>query len=116
MPLYTYECDGCGEREERFRRAIGVVASWAHVACKDGWMRQVSVYQVAVSGFARAPVGERQVRFGPYNEASQEIAYQHSRRTNVDGSEAPTPPLWQTAKREAASLQKLGVKDSLDVR
>ena len=49
-------------------------------------------------------------------EASQEVAYQQSRQTNVDGSEGQHPSLWKAAKREAKRLQKLGVKDSADLR
>ena len=111
MPLYDYECP-----------QDGVFEAWGHrdedtmlCACGETAVR-LSVYRVGVSGFARTPVDQRQVKIGAFQEAGAELEYQHSRQTNVDGSLKPEPPLWQTAKREAKRLQKLGVNDSLDVR
>ena len=76
---------------------------------------RLSVYHIGVAGFARTPINQREIRMGAYKEASAEIEYQHSRHTNIDGSEKAPPPLWKTAKKEAARLQKLGVKDSSDL-
>ena len=77
---------------------------------------RAAVYHVGVVGFARTPLDQRQIKMSAFNEASQEIEYAHSRATNVDGSLKPAPPLWQTAKAEAKRLQKLGVRDSEDLR
>ena len=74
------------------------------------------VYHIAFSGYGRVPIDQREVRIGAFQEASAELEYQHGRQTKVDGSPTPSPPLWQTAKREAQRLQKLGVKDSGDLK
>ena len=111
MPLFDFACPACGVFEALAKR------DETEMECACGKQAtRLSVYHVGFSGFARTPVGQREIKFGAYQEASSELAYAHSRRTNVDGSEAPTPPLWQTAKREAKRLQKLGVKDSGDLR
>ena len=110
MPLYDYNCPACG-----------VFEAFAHrdeetLECQCGSPAQrLSVYLVGVSGFARTPIEQRQIKMGAYNEASAELEYRHSRRSNLDGSEAPAAPLWQMAKAEAKRLQKLGVKDSADL-
>ena len=111
MPLYDYRCPACGVFEMRGR----IEDEEVECACGQQAAR-LSVYEINFGGFARTPVDQREVRIGAYMEASQEVAHQHSRQTNVDGSEKPAPSLWQTARREAKRLQKLGVKDSLDVR
>ena len=112
MPLYLYRCEA-GHETERLVKGRNEDAIWC--ACGQSAQRQ-SVYTVGISGFSRAPIDQRQIKIGAYKEASAELEYKHSRQTNVDGSERPTPPLWQTAKREAKRLMNLGVKDSLDVR
>ena len=76
----------------------------------------LSVYAVNFSGYARPDVSQRQIKMGDFHEASAELEYAHSRRTNLDGSEAKAPSLWQAAKQEAKRLRRLGVKDSLDVK
>ena len=111
MPYYNFNCPACGVFELKARLDDQEV----ECAC-GGQATRLSVYQVGVSGFARPAVNQREIKIGAFQEAGAEIEYQHSRQTNVDGSLKPTPPLWQTAKREAKRLQKLGVKDSLDVR
>ena len=110
MPLYIYRCPAGHETELLRSRQTELVAC----ACGEAASRQ-AVYPVGVSGFARTPVDQRVIKMGAYNEASAELDYQHRRRTNVDGSLRPSPPLWQTAKAEAKRLQKLGVKDSADL-
>src|SRR3990167_5688223 len=107
MPLYDYSCPVCGTFEMKGR----IQDTEVECACGQQATR-LSVYEIGVSGFARTPVDQRMVKIGAFQEASAELEYNHSRRSNLDGSEAPTPPLWQTAKREAKRLQKLGVKDS----
>ena len=74
-----------------------------------------SVYAIGVSGFARTPVDQRPIKLRAFNEASAELEYNHSRRTNVDGSPSKEPSLWKAAKQEANRLLKLGVKDSGDL-
>ncbi len=112
MPLFAFHC-GEGHITERLcPREMAVIPC---PACGSPATRQ-AVNQIGVTGFARQPVSERMVRMGAFNEASSELAYQATRETNVDGSERASPPLWQMAKSEAKRLEKLGVKDALDVR
>ena len=111
MPLYDFTCEA-GHTTERL---LSRDTETAQCECGKPSTRG-AVYTIGVSGFARAPVGQREVRMGAFNEASAEIEYAHSRRTNVDGSRAPAPSLWKAAKAEATRLQKLGVKDSADLR
>ena len=111
MPLYDWECPDCGVFEMLTKRD----EEEAECACGKHATR-LSVYRVGFSGFARTPIDQRQIRMGAFNEASAELEYQHSRQTNVDGSLKPSPPLWQTAKREAKRLQTLGVRDSEDLK
>ena len=110
-PFYDYSCPACGifEMKGRFDD------DEAECACGKRAPR-VSVYQVSVSGFARPNRDQREVKIGAFQEAGAELEYKHSRQTKVDGSESAPPPLWQMAKANASRLQKLGVKDSLDVR
>ena len=111
MPLYEYSCPACGVFELLAKR------DETEVECACGEQaHRLSVYLVGVSGFARAPVNQREIKIGAFKEASAELEYAHSRQTNLDGSDRPPPPLWRTAKREAKRLEKLGVNDSLDVR
>ena len=110
MPLYDYSCPDHGVFEALGHRDEETLPC----ACGETAVR-LSVYRVGVTGFARAPVDQREIKIGAFQEAGAELEYQHSRQTNVDGSLKSEPPLWQMAKREARRLQKLGVKDSLDV-
>ena len=111
MPLYDFRCPACGIFEAKARYSEEVI----YCACGEPASRQ-SVYHVAFTGFTRTPVAERQVKLGAFQESSAELEHQHSRQTNVDGSLGPQPQLWREAKREAKRLEKLGVKDSLDLR
>ena len=110
--LFDYRCEA-GHVTERFAKS----REEALIYCACGRPAQrLAVYEIGVSGFARTPLGERQVKIGAFQEAGAELEYAHGRQTNVDGSLKPTPPLWQAAKREARRLQKLGVKDSAELR
>ncbi|HLF77896.1 MAG TPA: zinc ribbon domain-containing protein [Dehalococcoidia bacterium] len=111
MPFYDYSCPACGVFERRGR----IEDEETECACGLQATR-LCVYQVATVGIARTPLGQREVKIGSFLEASAELEHQHSRQTNIDGSPTPTPPLWQTAKREAKRLMKLGVKASEDLR
>lgn len=113
MPVFTFSCEAGHETERlvRDRETSEILCP----ACSEPAFRR-TVYLVAVNGFARAPVNEREIKIGAFQEAGAELEYQHSRQTNVDGSEAPTAPLWQMAKKKAKRLESLGVKDSLDMR
>ena len=111
MPYYDFTCPKCGVFEAFARREEDT----SPCSCGEQAPRR-SVYRIGFTGFARPPVDQREIKIGAFTEASAELEYQHSRQTNVDGSLRPEPPLWQTAKREAQRLQKLGVKDSLDLR
>lgn len=113
MPLFVFACES-GHATERLVRDREL----SHVSCPvcSEPARRESVYPFGVSGFARTPVDQREVKVGAFQEAGAELEYQHSRQTNVDGSETPSPPLWRMAKSEAKRLQKLGVKDSADLR
>ena len=111
MPYYDFNCPACGVFEQKAR------IDDQEVECACGTQAtRLSVYFLNFGGFARPSVNQREIKTGAFQEAGAELEYQHSRQTNIDGSEAPTPPLWKMAKHEAKRLQKLGVKDSLDVR
>ncbi len=112
MPLFDFDC-GQGHLTERLcSRETAIIPC---PVCGSPATR-AAVNRIGVTGFARTPIDQRMVRMGAFNEASSELAYQHSKQTNVDGSEKPEPNLWQAAKSEAKRLMKLGVKDSTDVR
>src|SRR3990167_4738562 len=118
MPLYVYRCPNGHESEvlERQFQPSGS-ASIECVQCPEpSRMMRAEFNHVATVGIARTPLGQREVKIGSFLEASAELEHQHSRQTNIDGSPTPTPPLWQTAKREAKRLMQLGVKDSEDLR
>lgn len=84
-------------------------------ACGQPAKRQLT-NRFSFSGFTRTPVDQREVRLGEFQEASAEIAYKHERAEDAAGERLPKPPLWRTAKREARRLQRLGVKDSLELK
>ena len=118
MPLYVYRCPNGHESEvlERQFQPSGS-ASIECVQCPEpSRMMRAEFNHVATVGIARTPLGQREVKIGAFQEASAELEHQHSRQTNVDGSPTPTPSLWKAARAKARRLQKLGVKDSLDVR
>lgn len=112
MPILTFECQ-CGWAADLLKPRDA--SSVPCPACGSTAQRQ-SVYRVGVIGFTPTPVTQRQVNLGKFLEASGELAYQHSRQTNIDGSEAPSPSLWTAAKAKAKRLEKLGVKDSSEMR
>ena len=111
MPFYDFTCPKCGVFEAFARREEDT----SPCSCGEQATRR-SVYRIGFTGFARPPVDQREIKIGAFQEAGAELEYQHSRQTNVDGSLKPEPPLWQTAKREAKRLNKLGVTDSLDLK
>ena len=111
MPLYDFTC----ENGHILERIVSRETEQMDCSCGKPAIRK-SVYRVGVSGFARPPLDQREVKMKDFNEASAELEHQHGRQTNVDGSQRPEPPLWQTAKRKARRLQKMGVKDSLDLK
>lgn len=111
MPLYDYSCPACGDFEAWGRRDEETM----ECACGSEAIR-LSVYRVGVTGFARTPVAQREIKIGAFQEAGAEVEYQRSRQTNLDGSASTAPSLWKAAKQEAKRLQKLGVKDSADLR
>lgn len=113
MPIFAFICDGCGVTSERLVRDREAT-SLPCPDCSGAAMKQ-EVYHIAFSGYGRVPIDQRQVRFGAFQEASAELAYQHDRAEQAAGQPLPSPPLWQMAKREARRLQKLGVKDSADL-
>src|SRR3990167_4774014 len=110
MPLYRYDCRR-GHSLELLRQVSAEEIKCP--ACGEPARRQ-PVYSFSVSGRARTPVDQRDVRLGEFQEASAELAYEHERAENAAGQRLPTPPLWRKAKREARRLQRLGIKDSAD--
>ena len=111
MPLYVYTCSD-GHDTEAIRSADTVA-----VGCQCGHQAQrQSVYRMAQIGAVRPPVAERTVNLRQYREASEQIAYEHSRAEESAQRELPPPPLWKMAKKRAAKLMAAGVKDSLDYR
>ncbi len=113
MPILAFSCSE-GHETEKLVRSYDV----QEIPCPacSGPASRKSVYRVAVTGFARAPVSQREIKTRDFTEASAELEYAHQRAEQREGREIPPPPLWQTAKREARRLRKLGVKDSLDLR
>lgn len=112
MPILAFRCSE-GHLTEKLVRSQDL----QEIPCGtcSGPASRQSVYRVAVTGFARVPVDQREIRMGAFNEASAELAYKHERAENDAGRPLPTPPLWQTAKRKARRLQQMGVKDSADL-
>ena len=110
MPLYSFICSE-GHSTERLapRETELIFCSCGQPAARE------SVYAIGVSGFARTPIDQRPIKLRAFQEASAELEYNHSRRTNVDGSPSKEPSLWKAAKHEANRLLKLGVKDSGDL-
>lgn len=111
MPFYDFHCPAGHVTEAMRPRDVTLI----HCACGEPAQR-ASVYRVGFTGFARTPVDQREIKIGAYQEAAAEVEYRHSRETNVDGSPKPAPSLWRAAKAEANRLQKLGVKDSADLK
>ena len=111
--MYTFKCV-CGYS---FDALAGRDASSRPCPlCGESAGRE-TVYQVNHSGFIVAPVHEREIRMGAFNEATAELTYKHERM--VDATQNPDlapPPLWRMAKAKAKKLERLGVKDSSDVK
>ena len=112
MPILAFRCNK-GHLTEKLVRGQDV----EHLPCEtcSGPAVRQSVYRVAVTGFARPPIDQREIRMGAFTEASAELAYKHERAENDAGKPLPAPPLWQMAKRKARKLQQMGVKDSADL-
>lgn len=114
MPLYTFSC----RNGHTFDALAGRTAS-SRRPCQqcDGVAEKHSVYQISHSGFTPTPRDEREIRMGAFNEASNELAYQHDRLVDATQNlSLPSPPLWQMAKARAKKLQRLGVKDSSQLK
>ena len=112
MAILTYVC-----REGHLTEKLVRGQDLQEIPCEtcSGPAARQSVYHIGFTGFARVPLDQREIKMGAYNEASAELAYRHERAESNAGERLPTPPLWQTAKREARRLQKLGVKNSADL-
>ena len=75
------------------------------------------MYRIGVTGFAVTPLDQRQYNLKEYQEATGELSYQHERAVDASQNQSlSTPPLWQMAKARAKKLQKLGVKDSSQLK
>lgn len=125
MPLYEYECNAghlteavrplltasvicphCGSTAAR--RAVSRVA--VRVGAENDWTSSVRD-----NGQIRVPVAERKVHTRLYDEASQQLEYQHAQAEESAQRTLPEPPLARAALRLAKRLQHDGIKDSLDV-
>lgn len=111
MPLYTYVCDAGHE----FDRVAGITRTTVECECGADSQRR-TVYRINVGGVAATPLNEfnYEREFREFREAGQELAYQHGRMEEAAGRELPTPPLAETAIKEARRLKSLGVKNSAD--
>lgn len=111
MPLYVYTCPD-GHSVEAIRSADTVA-----LTCQCGReAERQTVYRMAQIGAVRPPVAERTVSLRQYREASEQIAYEHSRAEESAQRELPPPPLWKMAKQRASKLMAAGITDSLDYR
>lgn len=110
MPLFTFIC-GEGHSTERLAHRDTEVI-WC--SCGQPAARQ-SIYSVATLGFTRTPLDQRRVKLGAFKEASAEVDYAESKRTDIEGKPLPQDALWPAARREAKRLAGLGIKDSGDL-
>ena len=108
-PLYTFSCPSGHEHD-----ALGAVATPSRLCpeCAAPAQRQ-SIYGPTLVGAVRVPAGQKEVGLKDYNEATAELEYAES-RAKSGGNPAPTTSLWNQAARQAADLQKRGVRDSSD--
>lgn len=113
MPVLAFRCRD-GHLTERLVRG-GDLQEIACESCLEPALRQ-SVYAITVTGAARVPLDQRQVKIRDFQEASAELAYKHEQAESAAGEPLPKPPLWKIAKREARRLRKLGAKDSSDLK
>ncbi len=65
-------------------------------------------------GAVRVPVDQKEVRIKDFQEAGAELEYAEDRAEAGGDPSRKTPSLWKAAKRQAADLQRRGVKDSSD--
>ena len=113
MPLFTFCCSN-GHSFDALRGRDS--SSLPCPECALPAERQ-SVYRIGVTGFAVTPLDQRQYNLREYQEATGELSYQHERAVDAtQNANLPTPPLWQMAKARAKKLQKLGVKDSSQLK
>ena len=108
-PLYTFRCPSGHEHD-----ALGAVDTPSRPCpeCVAPAVRQ-SIYGPTLVGAVRVPVDQKEVGPKDYNEATAELEYAES-RAKSGGNPASTTSLWNQASRQAADLQRRGVKDSSD--
>lgn len=124
MPLYDFECAqghvteaitarkmteiNCACGQVAVRRsfyatalAMGAKADWSSV------MRD--------NGFPRPPVEERKVSMRQFNEASEQLEYEHHRHEESAQRELQPPPLARMGIERARKAMRAGITDSLDI-
>ena len=114
MPLYDYVCAHGHSVELRQPMEVAIVQ--CELCGEEAW--RVAVHYFGFSGFARTPVADREygADFKRFTEASAELDYKHGRLQESAGRPLPTPPLFRRAVSRAAELQRLGVRDSAEVK
>lgn len=123
MPLYDFDCE-CGESTEAIRKAgtVSITCACGREAQRRGVNRFSSQMgaeadwssPVRDGGRIRPPVSERKVKMREFTEASEQLAYEHSRAEESAQQKIPEPPLWRVAKAKADKLMAAGINDSKD--
>ena len=112
MPLYTYKCPD-GHETDALK---SVLINCIQCECGQGAQR-LSVYRISHTGFTPTPLDQRTYDIKPFQEASSEIAYKHERAVDASQNQnLAAPPLWKMAQAKAKKLDRLGVKDSADLK
>ena len=124
MPLFDFLCPQ-GHRLELLRPAtVHTVVCHCGEEAKRGEVNLVSMRMgadanwsplVRDNGRIRTPVNERPVRIRNYMEATEQLAYEHTRAEEAAQQSLPSLPLAKMAKARAKRLQKAGITDSLDM-
>lgn len=124
-PLFDFCCDA-GHRTEALRPGsvavidcpqCGRTAARAQVYRVAMQMGAVNDYTPLIrdNGKLRPPVNERKVSLRHWREATEQLAYEHTRAEESAQQELPTPPLTDWAKAKARRLMADGITDSLDM-
>lgn len=124
MPLYEYECEQGHVTETIQSRKV------TEINCACGLLAERrSFYATAMSmgkdadwssvvrdnGFPRPPVSERRVSMRHFNEATEQLEYEHQRTEEMVGRALPPPPLARMGKAKANRAMKAGITDARDL-
>ena len=113
MPLYTFRCLSGHEHDALGVRGVPLLRPCPECGSDA---ERLSIYAPSLTGEARVPLDQREVKMGDFNEAGAELAYAEDRAEAGGDPSQKKPSLWKAAKRQATDLQRRGVKDSSDFR